>query len=1222
MNFKKKLIKKIFNKKVLLWVLLLKSGMCHAALQHTAPNNLTFVTSTAALGGTTPALYIGAGKTAFQPSTDKKLKLARIIADPSTGEVTSDSILLPFAPTKATIDTAEADHPLADASTIIAQMTTLAGQYPLLALAKYEIGKPTAPAQAGLFLVADTQTGAVLHKADNLKDYEGDDITAPAVALAAGKSWAFAAVPTKDKQFDDALDTKRSIAIIKFGGDNTATPSEDPTAPAASELKQVNADKITSADIKALAIDLGTQGAPVMAFGDGSINAIKQALVGKNACMAWDETLQRLYVGFTDVRRDDASKVGGVLAMCMVYPEKNPAGEIQKFMATPIVDTPEIGKFYTGVAQKLFETSNPTLAEGVFGVNAGTDPANFLIDALPGNLLDTSALLDGGGNVLGGNFIASGFSVNLTDIKICMAILKAAIQYCRAHAADGRGAGARGTELLTHLRDNAGIDFTPKTVDYFITDWDAGAANIGANTTAIFGSTYTDANRANAGGDRLLRNAIRTRLIELLKNAKIVNTAYAQGNEINSAYTNSLDFLIGFYADGANSRQDFDTGIAQGRNDGDDDLAVSIPHCAVMQTSTGRPYLIVHSIMSTSPFSFGGTFYTEADNWLYALPLIREGINGRDDTKGTIAKVTEGEVGSIDLTVGANPDQYQLPTTLAHMPRRYQKAVRIGGGNPIPASWVQNMFVSGDSVYVALAGVQKGLQGVFKSTALFDGKGCIINWTPATRVMGSAIQTYAAMLDPQSANFYSLTQTPTAVAGSSGPTTAQVTQWGKGKANMHGGDAKYALDTVLGGLFPSNRGGVHGIASFDDTIYGLPTKQLSMMLAYGFDSVALVKTGKSDGSAFVPITQHSLTDVGPIGNRPAVDKNVWKFNDAQVAGIGPILCGGIVHNPTNWTRFYIGGYRGLSYLEVTYPNTGGGTPDNAAFLTNINAAGNFAPGAFGGFTFNSVLAVGQAVVTRDAAGVATDSKLHALTSSGVLWQQVIGGVATGQVPLTNVTDGQVLADGTIAATGTGLQFVPAAGVAATSLNCPITQILQIEAITARDNDGLPCLPAVVYVLGMGPVKPDDVAPHADAAAPTPDADAMLPQIWRIAVTKNAAGTGADGAVLDKYQFNTTTGIKGQPRPYAQYSNLRLNFNVDGSVLFDASSKDGINNDFLRITALTAPLPNLSEFATLQASLTESLDVSRVSNFKVGVPRRDGATGAWFASGDWGLRVNE
>ena len=33
------------------------------------------------------------------------------------------------------------------------------------------------------------------------------------------------------------------------------------------------------------------------------------------------------------------------------------------------------------------------------------------------------------------------------------------------------------------------------------------------------------------------------------------------------------------------------------------------------------------------------------------------------------------------------------------MPKRNQTAVRVGGGNPVPASWVHDMFVLGDAVY-------------------------------------------------------------------------------------------------------------------------------------------------------------------------------------------------------------------------------------------------------------------------------------------------------------------------------------------------------------------------------------------------------------------------------------------------------------------------------------------------------------------------------------------
>jgi hypothetical protein len=1204
---------------VSLFFLLSPWSWCSASLQMTAPKNITFSTVARAPYAPTPTMYVGAAPSILTLGSKADIlsyKLARITVNDFIDGVASDTILqrfVPFTPatslssaalTPVTIDgTPAQDHPLKDPLTVIAQLSTFAGQFPVMALAKYAAaGSVAPPAFAGMYMLTDDGSGSAMIKVATPIDHAGGTIDVPPVALAASNKFVFAAVSKAATQFDDLVEPARGIAIFQqtVPGDASASAATTPdkaTPGSVAQLIQLNPTNVSVPGPQALALDLTTN-SNLLAFGDGTQDAIARALVGRKASMCWDEGLQRLYVGFTDVRRDDPSKIGGVLGACMVCPQNDTDGTLLQFAALPLIDGLSKDSFFSAVPAALTENSNPKHAAATVATR----------------------LADVAGSATGDK----GFSVSLADLKICLKILKAANEYVRKNPVESAA------NLLVHLKHIGGGAGIPYAVpahdpDRFLSDFNAVAkdgawgAAAGGDHLYVFGIDKSIAGGPGGNTAPLLRDAIRERFVQLFKNAKIVNKAYAQGNEDNSAYTNSLDFIFGFFADGKTSRIDVDTNVVQARNDGDDSLGVSIPRLAVMNTSTGRPYLIVHSIMSTSPTSFGKTLVTEADNWIYALPLIPTAINGLDNFQGTVARVTNDSIGKIDLSPNG---EYQFPQELKGMPKRFQSAVRVGGGNPVPANWVQDLFVVGDSVYITLVGEQIGQQGVFKSTAIFDEKGIIAGWTPATRVMGSVLQTFASMLDQKTGNFYSLTQTPTAGKGISGATTAQVTQWGKGTARMHGGHEKYALDAVLGGLFEAKRGGIHGLKSFDALTYGFPKKQVSMLMAYGFDNVALVKTSSSVDGSLAPITKNSLVLVPASRTDPTSEvlQNVWNFSSPALSGIGPITCCGVVHHPATaaahgWTRFYAGGFRGLAHREVAYP----AGPDHAGFLTNLaNPVADFVDAGFRG---QPVSAVGEAV-TRDAADVITHRYLHVVTQNNVTITEIPVGAGAPQ-GLANVTDATVLADGTIAATSAGLQFVQADGTAGAkelvSSNV-VGQILQLEVIASRDHDGLYCLPATAYVLSLGGRKQNDSVPDASAPVDGGDPFDLVPQLWRIAITRNAANTEWVGNVIDRYKTNPT--LKGQPRPYVQYPELRLNFHTDGSIWFDVSSKDGANTDFMRVNSLAKSLDDLSGFASLQASLTDVMSIDRVGNFKIGIPRREAASGAWLVPGDWGLRVNE
>ncbi|MBL0338288.1 MAG: hypothetical protein IPP67_03690 [Rhodospirillaceae bacterium] len=86
-------------------------------------------------------------------------------------------------------------------------------------------------------------------------------------------------------------------------------------------------------------------------------------------------------------------------------------------------------------------------------------------------------------------------------------------------------------------------------------------------------------------------------------------------------------------------------------------------------------------------------------------------------------------------TQGVTAYPYNVPTSISEMPLKSHSAVAVGGSDPLSGADIQDIFVQGDSVFMALAGFDNGNVGIFKSTAILNEQGFIVDWTPAGRVM-------------------------------------------------------------------------------------------------------------------------------------------------------------------------------------------------------------------------------------------------------------------------------------------------------------------------------------------------------------------------------------------------------------------------------------------------------------------------------------------------------
>ena len=294
-----------------------------------------------------------------------------------------------------------------------------------------------------------------------------------------------------------------------------------------------------------------------------------------------------------------------------------------------------------------------------------------------------------------------------------------------------------------------------------------------------------------------------------------------------------------------------------------------------MHTSTGKSYVIVN----------GGVYTDDVNNQVYALPVVKSASSGAGSTAANVGKIAKKS----DLTaVVASKNDMTLST---------EDAAKVGNGTlPIANTQaVQGMFVVGDSVFICVAGARNASgkeAGIFRSTAIFDGDGIIRAWTSWQRVMGNVDKVFGAGLDTTLGNYWYFTGTD--------KDTVKVTQWGK--SVVQSGLMGNGLVSLMSSEFTQANAGVHQIFDFDSTTSGFEADEFSMMVATGYEKVALIESGKGD-----PLSPP---------DEFIKDTNVFVFNDAALVQIGPICCAEvsrIKQADKGW--LFSGGYSGVAVLR-------------------------------------------------------------------------------------------------------------------------------------------------------------------------------------------------------------------------------------------------------------------------------------------------------------------
>lgn len=332
----------------------------------------------------------------------------------------------------------------------------------------------------------------------------------------------------------------------------------------------------------------------------------------------------------------------------------------------------------------------------------------------------------------------------------------------------------------------------------------------------------------------------------------------------------------------------------------------------VMHTSTGRSYLIVN----------GGVIDDAAEinmakPLVYALPLL--------DGPGQLAQVDaadpkhefEAVTGpnmkksdAVDAVVGASAD------ALCHDLTNNDHQVTIN-----------DMQVVGDTVYVSVAGTRdatnKEEQGIFASSAIFDQYGVIRAWTPWQRVMGSIEAVPLFAFDEKGSNYWFTDFSSLFM---------KVTRWDAGATNIHT-DAAHLLSTVLQPAFADNlQGGVYGLFNFDDQTLGFKKydpatdyPQFSMMVATGYNRVAMIQTGAVDADGIFQQTKSFDATVA------AATQNVFVFDETKLPDLGSITTAEVARvapsTADGWDKgwFFVGGERGVAALRYSVAGSDAGS---------------------------------------------------------------------------------------------------------------------------------------------------------------------------------------------------------------------------------------------------------------------------------------------------------
>ncbi len=220
-------------------------------------------------------------------------------------------------------------------------LTLVGNQFPVMTVT----GGPADPiTKIWAFVTSASPLNILTNDPDVIRDAAGNPIDHPIQAIATAVTTAaaqtpyiFAAVSQAGSDFDARAGVYRGIAVLRVGNNTLNVLDKDALSPAAVPVVNPTAAPLS------LLPRVG-----IVAFVDpAALHPIIKAKLGANDVAMWydNANLNRLYIGLSQVSRDDAAHEGGVLSLAMARIVQV-GGKDNNLLVQPIVDNPAKVLFY------------------------------------------------------------------------------------------------------------------------------------------------------------------------------------------------------------------------------------------------------------------------------------------------------------------------------------------------------------------------------------------------------------------------------------------------------------------------------------------------------------------------------------------------------------------------------------------------------------------------------------------------------------------------------------------------------------------------------------------------------------------------------------------------------------------------------------------------------------------------------------------------------------
>lgn len=231
---------------------------------------------------------------------------------------------------------------------------------------------------------------------------------------------------------------------------------------------------------------------------------------------------------------------------------------------------------------------------------------------------------------------------------------------------------------------------------------------------------------------------------------------------------------------------------------------------------------------------------------------------------------------------------------------------QVGGTATLPGD-IASLFTSKDTVFVTInTNNAPHMGGVFCSQALFSANGCIQGWTNWRRVDGLVTPTAAGAIDDTTGNVWAAVHDSHNILN-----TISRTGWG----------ASGTFVSSVTSLFADQKPGIQGFIDFPYTYPAFnqtPTAQISLLVATGYNRVALVQSG-----AYAPLTGYLTPTETLVNTHTSTDGSIGVFgantdsivvSGGILAGMGGIITADIVSDNT-YSWLVVGGNGGCALLS-------------------------------------------------------------------------------------------------------------------------------------------------------------------------------------------------------------------------------------------------------------------------------------------------------------------